>query len=288
MLIHRSIAILIVASTSLAAQAESCGVPGSAFGIVAFQCANCGFRQIPGQSPTYSFFSEPVVSEVAAKSAVNTGDVIETVDGKPITTRAGADAFVETANGRHTMTVRRGRDRLDVEVHRMANCSDETVGKSPNNAPSDQQTRGQLLSARVSQIIDSLPGPTHVRIHGSNSSMAGDSLIIVDGAVQKGASSTARFGFAVACVGSCTVRSAVGDTVVYYQYSMYPTVYAVRPGSPADKAGLRVQDEITKVDGKSIIGEPGLLQRAGLRDQLRLTVRRDDKVIDVIITASPR
>jgi hypothetical protein len=61
-----------------------------------------------------------VIAQVAGRVAA--GDVIEAVDGHPITTQAGADAFAYTPGGAHSLTVRRGRDRQVINVVVPSSC----------------------------------------------------------------------------------------------------------------------------------------------------------------------
>ena len=67
-----------------------------------------------------------------------------------------------------------------------------------------------------------------------------------------------------------------------HKYDGYPPIIAVRPGSPADRAGLRQGDEIITVEGKSILDEAGILQRAEQQEQIHLYVR-DGKDMNVVM-----
>src|ERR1043166_9655988 len=116
MLIHKYSQALaaVVLAAPLAAQvtissgARCSSWPGSAFGVIAYQCANCGFKAETSQRTAYTFFAEPVITEVDRNSTLVAGDVIEAVDDHPITTQAGAEAFTYPGTGMHSLTVRRG------------------------------------------------------------------------------------------------------------------------------------------------------------------------------------
>jgi len=388
MSIHKysSIAFVLAASASLAAQeATTCSNgPGAAFGIAGYQCASCGFKHESGKRATYTFFAEPVVTEVdratwspslslsrkgrfvgdsvivtsprpvividgvvqmqpdsgsrvvaQSEGRVAAGDVIEAVDGHPITTQAGADAFAYPAPGAHSLTVRRGRDRQVINAVVPASCgtgSSSGFGGAASTASS--MSTGTLTGAAAAT------GPSiHIRgttqqmgryvynadsgkmifdttrrdgVHrgvgsgmgiggggagssgGSSSgtsagsgfgrgvpAIGGDPIEVINGLTRTGASgspSVGKFGFAVECRPSCTLkRTPSGE--YYYKYDGFPRIVEVRERSAADRAGLRVGDLITKVEGKSIL-EDDVLHGSEQRDQLRITVRRDGKDID--------
>jgi len=71
---------------------EGCAGPGAALGVLALRCASCGIERLNGKT-IYSFYAEPVITQVTASSVLRPGDVIEAVGGKPITTADGAFAF---------------------------------------------------------------------------------------------------------------------------------------------------------------------------------------------------
>jgi hypothetical protein len=103
-------ALAAFAANDLAAQACALG-PGEVYGVTAYQCANCGFKRDNAQRATYIFYAEPVVQDAKMPGLFRTGDVIEAVDGQPITTTAGAELFTYPAIGAHEISVRRGRVR---------------------------------------------------------------------------------------------------------------------------------------------------------------------------------
>ena len=361
MRIHKlsSVIGLVALSASLSAQAASnCpNGPGSAFGIVAYQCANCGFKQESGQRPSYTFFAEPVVTQVdrsaaafastrpvfvvdgvivsdaPAQSAVAVGDVIEAVDRHPITTQAGADLFAHPSPGSHSLTVRRGRERQVFEFSVPASCSMGTG--SATSVTTSVPTGGADLAARVSATLDDIPrgsgsgvgrgasvagtsasrylGDTiYLRpdgIHrgsgagtgsGGSASIAstgsgfgrgvpvigGNAVEVTGGsggAVATTVSSPAvgKFGFAVECKPSCSMRRRPSGEY-YFKYDGYPRIIEVRERSAADRAGLRVGDLITKIEGRSILADD-VLQDTEHKDQLHMTIRRDGKDIEVVM-----
>src|SRR5262249_32572652 len=70
-----------------------------------------------------------------------------------------------------------------------------------------------------------------------------------------------------------------------------PKVLRVTPGSPGEKAGIKVGDVITAIDKKPIkkwgeAGDAGLEHRAG--DKLTFTVQRDKETKDLVLTLEVR
>jgi membrane-associated protease RseP (regulator of RpoE activity) len=327
--------LLIVAALgltkSLAAQGACPNGPGSAFGIVGYQCANCSFKQEYPRPPIYTFFAEPVVTQVdrlralasevtsalqhasgrpvivvdgVVQGSAAVGDVIEAVDGHPITTQAGADLFTYPTAGAHSLTVRRGRDREVIDVSVPASCATASSGATSVSTGGTSSRRGDdrvHLGVGVGAGSNSATGGSTTS--GGSASNAGkgngygrgvpaffgDTIEIVNGSpvIHGSGSSPAigRFGFAVECSPSCSLnRSPSGD--YYYKYDGYPRIVEVRERSAADRAGLRVGDLITKVEGKSILNEDPL-RGSEQGNQLHITVRRDGKDIDVSMLVVP-
>jgi hypothetical protein len=274
--------------------------PGSVFGVVAYQCASCGMKSEPGRLPQYTFFAEPVVVQADRNAAVVAGDVIEAVNGRPITTQAGADYFIYPPGGRNTITVRRGRDRQVIEVEVARSCGTGGVGGSVagrvNRGAAVQGgssgSGGSVSSSVVTGGGGVGPGVGGVSVSGSNGAVvsggsgggggSGGRTSVAGGTATLSDSATGRFGFAVECRPSCSMKWLPnGD--FYYKYHGFPRVAAVREGSPADRAGMRVGDVITKINGRSIVDDEGVLQRAEQNEQLRLTTRRDGKDFEILL-----
>ena len=322
---------VLLAATSVAAQTrESCSSgPGTAFGIVAYQCANCGFKSEQPGHPSYSFFAEPVVLETTRLSLVNVGDVIEAVNGKPITTSAGAEQFAYPAGGVNTITVRRGRDRQVLSVSIPGPSCDADASQIQydlDDVESVEVIKGQAALARYGSaatngvvvittkpgrnrvhlrlpplVADTVNGVVQIRIRGRGETpnRATDPIYVIDGVVvdpknpgavfgtPKPPDNTGKFGFAVSCKPSCTPATASEGTLhyTYYKYDGFPPIVAVRAGSVAERAGLRVGDVVTKVEGHPITDESGakVLTRLDWTDRVRLTVRRDGKDFDVLL-----
>jgi len=329
-----------VASATLSAQAgPTCpNGPGSAFGIVAYQCASCGFKQESGQPASYTFFAEPVVTQVdrstgfastrplyiidgLVQGIAAVGDVIEAVDGRPITTQAGAALFAYPPPGSHSLTVRRGRERQVLDVSVPASCDARRTTIRGTSKLGSFRARGDslrylgdtvyirgdsihrgsgegfgagsgaALADRVSSIVDGVRrgsngvgGGTGAGVGRGVPVIGGDSIDAISGVPTNasGASpAVGKFGFAVECKPSCTLRRTPSGEY-YYKYDSFPRIIEVRERSAADRAGLRVGDVVTKVEGRSIL-EDDVLHGSEQRDQLHITVRRNGKDIDAVM-----
>ena len=88
--------------------------PGARFGITGVQSASMSWRR-EGSQTIYSFQSEPVVVEVESWSVLKPGDVIQSVNGEPITTRAGAVQFGSPPSDADVViAVRRNGERVEL------------------------------------------------------------------------------------------------------------------------------------------------------------------------------
>jgi membrane-associated protease RseP (regulator of RpoE activity) len=250
--------------------------PGAAFGIVAYQCANCGFKQEAGQRAMYTFFAEPVVTQVDGNAVVENGDVIEAVNGQPITTQVGADQFAYPTTATNTLTIRRGRDKQTVEASVPDICAvTNRVRGFTQGARGGFARGGQGGGARGARGAGGPARPGGAMRRYLDGQFSADSAFFLSDSL------TGRFGFAVACRQSCQLRIIDGEP--FTTYTAPPEITAVRPGSAADRAGMRVGDVISRVNGNSIVSADGLLQRAVQNEQIKMTVHRDGKDIDVLM-----
>ena len=313
MRIHKlpsSIGLLLSAASLTAQSGSNCQYgPGAAFGVVGYQCANCGFKQEAGRRPSYTFFAEPTVTQVdrpspfastsplividgVVQNSVAAGDVIEAVDGHPITTQAGADLFAFPPAGSHSLTLRRGRERQVLDFSVSTTC-DSRASRFPGT-PAFGAFKARADSLRYLGDTVYIRGDSVYGGAGSGAALAARVSSTIDGIRRGSGRGTGRggatlnsspvigkFGVAVECAPSCTVqRLANGE--MHYKYEGYPRVIEVREHSAADRAGLRVGDLITKVEGRSILAEDAL-RDSEQKDQLHMTLRRDGKDIDVVM-----
>ncbi|MEW5919051.1 MAG: hypothetical protein AB1762_21790, partial [Gemmatimonadota bacterium] len=120
--------------------------PGESFGVTAYQCASCGINKDSARTE-FSFFSEPVVLEVTAWTPLRVGDVIEAVNGHPITTRAGADHFTHPPGGENVIKLRRAGASTDVRFAPRQSCGRE-FSLNPSTIDRVEVLRGYVAVAR--------------------------------------------------------------------------------------------------------------------------------------------
>ncbi len=265
------IAAASIGATSMAAQQpNSCPTgPGAAFGITGYQCANCSFRQEKNGRPTYLFYAEPVILQTNGAGGARVGDILEAVNGLPITTVTGSYLFTYPRAGDNQLTIRRGRERHVLEFTLPG--PDAECGRP--NGPS-------LLPGSSVAIDQRGPQPVYIV----------DGHVVENPVLDATAPSgpqTGPYGFAIACVPSCTAAEGYeGKTrFTYYTYDGNPPIIAIKAGSPAERAGLRVGDVITKVDGRSVLEREAAMRlgSAYLKETLHLTVLRDSKEVRILV-----
>jgi TonB-dependent SusC/RagA subfamily outer membrane receptor len=300
----RILAVLMCATPAAAQQAASCAAPGAAFGVTSYQCASCGIKQAIGARPQYTFQAEPIVLETAPGSVLKSGDVIEAVNGEPIMTQTGAARFTYPQAGQVTLTVRRGNARVQLTTS-TPGCENKPAQSEDTSKPLITvdgvavTDMNQLKPAEIDNV-EVLKGEAARMLYGERARNgvivittkrttslrpANEPIYVIDGVVQPTPGLAAdtnltpsgrRFGFAVGCLPSCT-RTKASDGTDYYKFDGYPPIVALTPGGAAERAGIRVGDLVTEVDGKSVLTEDGALRfmRGTKTETLQLTVIRD-------------
>jgi C-terminal processing protease CtpA/Prc len=91
---------------------------------------------------------------------------------------------------------------------------------------------------------------------------------------------TGRWGFALDCVPSCT-RTRAPSGADYWKFDADPPIVAIRPGSPAERAGFQVGDVVVEIDGEPATSPKGGLKLFSAQSErtgtMTLTVQRDGK-----------
>ncbi|MGH7694272.1 MAG: PDZ domain-containing protein [Gemmatimonadaceae bacterium] len=258
--------------------------PGEAFGVTAYQCASCSFKRDKGKLAEYSFSAEPIVLEIASWSSLRVGDVIEAVNGRPITTLAGADQLTYPRAGESLLSVRRSGSRIELRATARPECPDLSTF-DPNGIDRIEVLKGvaaeNLYGARgAGGVVQIFRKPRYERLSVIGQEPAG-------GTDSANTSRTAgRYGFAISCLPSCS-RAKASDGTGYWKFDGYPPIAGIRAGGPAAMMGLRVGDIVTEIDGISILTEAGALrfQRSERKESLHVTVMRDGKKFGYLLQA---
>ncbi|MGH7620271.1 MAG: PDZ domain-containing protein [Gemmatimonadaceae bacterium] len=267
---------------------------GAAFGITGYRCPACEMRRKPGQAPETSFLAEPVVESVSGATPVKPGDIVEAVNGQPITSSAGSKQFTRPTGGATTLTVRRGRDRLVLSFTVAPPCPDSLRISMSGFVRDGRLIRNDSVIALRAQLSGKVTGDPVYVIDGvvvSPPIPRGNAIgpiYVIDGVRYDPSASVpaTHFGFALSCTGDCG-QITLPDGTTYFQYSAAPKVSEIREVGVAASAGLRVGDVVVKVDGHSILDDEGALAlaRAEQNDSVRLTVLRHGKEVDIVLQA---
>lgn len=239
--------LLAAASPALAQRSQCHDGPGAAFGVTAYNCANCGIENKPDGKINFIFNTEPTILETVHGSGLKPGDKIEQINGYSIRTADGSNQFTYPAGKPAVITLIRDGKRMDVEAQHFFECA---MGRFSLDAA---YAASRLNPPPVRRW--SVPGLLNRR----------------EVAEQGG-----RFGFGLACRPSCTFARA-SDGGYYYKFDGYPPIVALKPNGPAENAGLRIGDVVIKLNGHSILEEAGAVPwyRTGRLTSLDVTVLRD-------------
>jgi membrane-associated protease RseP (regulator of RpoE activity) len=299
-LVLSSAGLSLSALAAVAQEPKSCRGPGAAFGVTAYQCASCEFAREQNTRPEFGFHAEPIILRTSPSSVLRSGDIIEAVNGQPITTRAGAEQFTYPKAGTSVIRVRRNGVPVDLTAAR-PDC--DTGENDRTTEPGSPRGFYKGVVSAYDSVIPPLDSGT-IRIPGGRDRPTGTitrrrggasrdtdtsgARVASDtgAAIATTGPATSRFGFAISCVPSCTLVKT-RDGTAYWKFDGYPPIAAVRDGSPAAKTGLRVGDLIAEADGLSVLQEDGALRllRAEKKESIHLTVLRDGKRIGFLVRA---
>ncbi len=93
------------------------------------------------------------------------------------------------------------------------------------------------------------------------------------------------FGFSIMC-GSCTMTETRSGT--RWEFSTPPSIRAIEPDGPAQRAGLRSGDVLTRIDGLDLTDDAGAnrLATARIGQTVRFTVQRGRQTLQVPVTGA--
>jgi membrane-associated protease RseP (regulator of RpoE activity) len=96
-------------------------------------------------------------------------------------------------------------------------------------------------------------------------------------------------GFGLAC-SQCGWARETGDAAPYWESQGEPILYAVQPGSPAARAGLREGDVLTHVRALPIASRDGGRALGAVRpgERIALRIRRGGRTVEAEVVAGRR
>lgn len=266
-------------------------------GITEMEC-NCTF--ISGEDERlWLFQTEPEIWEVdrtgPSHGKLKKGDVIVAIDGMLITTRkagirfanliAGEPVELEIRRGKHTRTttvVPRAVAKPDVPIELTVRRSDHDVTIEPGATSFPELARSieelSKRAAKIGEMVGSLgvpapPGPYSLpefNIDFAESAPRG------------------WVGFGLLFRGS--IRQNDAGKPAEWEFNEPPTIRSIQPGSPADEAGLQVDDVLLEIDGKRLDSNKGgdRFSRMEPGQVIEWKVERGGETFSVETTAAER
>ena len=276
-------------------------------GVWAMSFARANYLPASGGAPRmiWSFDGEPEIRTLRpggpAAGRLEPGDRVVSIDGLLITSAEGGRRWSGVGAGRTQVLVvrREGRER-EVRIDGTIVCS--AMPDPSLLARMFDSARRSFSLTWAQPPLDSAGRRLPDRLRGPRSRSAAAAEARYPDSLRNGAFTRARrdyfvsglggaparfrlqFGFGLSCV-DCTFYSDSTGAAVAWRFSTSPVVTLVEDGGPAERAGLRLDDVIEAVDGRSIVSEEGSrrFSEAQPGRAVRLTVRRAGETLTLEI-----
>ena len=216
-------------------------------GYTGLECTNCTMLVGSPDQRVWIFRSEPVVlsakrSGVPGSEALQAGDVITSIDGVLITTKAGGRRFANVVPGTPTkIGVRREGRELTLTVLPTASCDALRYAEPMvDAAPAPPKAPAPAAVPRAAVPTDAVPAAPAAPLP----------------APPPKATPRGRLGFSVTCT-RCEVHLSESAEAPRWMFSEPPAVERIEVNGPAAAAGLRGGDVLTHIDGISLTTEAG-------------------------------
>ncbi len=239
----------------------------ASLGYSKLEC-NCVVGYLEGErgKTLYEFRSEPRIWGIEdggpADGKLKEGDVVTAIDGYLITTAEGGSRFGALRAGQPVaLTVRRGGREIDLTITPVAECkAKQTVVSRPALPPEPPRAWTIKTAPRAVVYVrpDTVMVPTDpIMVRWDPSAEAAvprealpppapDFAILPRG----------WLGFSLSC-SDCKVIKVKDEGSVRWEFSGYPEITRVEPGSPAHEAGTRAGDMLTHIDGHELTDVEG-------------------------------
>jgi S1-C subfamily serine protease len=253
--------------------------PMGSLGIRRLSC-NCGIVAAPNgdDASVFSVRSEPTVLSVTpggpADGVLRPGDVIVSVDGMLVTTREAGSRLTRPSVGVPVrIGVRRDGRESELSVTPAAMCPGEAAFGIVTGGPPSVRSRiateavvspevrvrassGVVTPRGKTAIVSRAAPPAGVAapVTGSVQARVAGTAVYAPPASPAILLPTGLFGFGITCE-DCGYKLA-GDSYEIF-FDDEPRVLSVEKGTPADAAGLRSGDVITRIDGEPVTTSEG-------------------------------
>ncbi len=239
---------------------------GDAVGYIGISGIDCNCTiSTPGSGKDWSFRTEPKITSLEmdsrAAAVLRIGDVITSVNGKLITTYAGAQELAGLKPGVPVVLgVRRDGQALTYALTPESTCPNDTrllgiyaPGRPPGVAPRIAApgivTPAETPPATPQQSLPRAWGgyaPATAAPRGYAPRIPTPTIT----------TPRVSFGMGLSC-SDCGMQFSDKDKTSYMWFTRPPEVYSVERGGPADKAGIRRGDVITHINSKRIDSSEG-------------------------------
>ncbi len=268
-------------------------------GITDIEC-ECAFI-LGDDERRWSFQAEPKIEGVdrdgPAYGKLKEGDVIVTIDDMLITTRKGGIRFANVVPGEPVVfAVRRlGRTRyetivpravpapevpIELTARRSVGSNDLTIEPGPTGISDFTKAIEELSerAAEIGEVVGNIGLPTPPEA----SSFPEFNIDFGEQAPE------GWIGFGLLFNGS--IRGKDPDKPAEWQFNDPPSIKSVHPGSPADEAGLHVNDVLLEIDGLELDSSKGGDRFSQMKPGqiVEWKVRRDGKKFTVETKAIER
>jgi C-terminal processing protease CtpA/Prc len=279
-------AVMLPLSASSAPAAQGgCGAEGARGHLGVRIACDCTVNAAPSDARPWRFRSGVLVDEVEAggpaDGVLRPGDVIVAAGGAAVTDAAGARRLWALRPGESArLTVERGGRRMEVTLRAAAICADDrrAIG---SYAPAAVFSGGPAPSGAQPAPRQATPAP---RAEPGKSSSTPVPVPVTPELQPEG-----WLGFGLAC-SQCGWAREGGDTAPYWESAGEPILYAVQPGSPAARAGLREGDVLTHVQAHAVSSRAGGRALGAVRpgERIALRLRRAGRTMEATLVAGQR
>jgi C-terminal processing protease CtpA/Prc len=242
----------------------------------------------------WQFKTEPEIWKIdpegPSSDKLRKGDAIVAIDGNLITTKKGGSQFANLDAGKPIeLEIRRTGKKLVVTivprsipepiipVALTVSCTEQARKENSVNA-----IRGKVILPEYAPLINRIESKQEEITH------LNDSLGVLASGQYLDRAPEGWIGFGLSFSGSIR-RNDHGKPGDWLFFEL-PSIKSIQPGSPADRAGLKVGDVLLEIDGSKLDSERGWKRFSSMKPGQVITwkVRRGNETLTVRTTAAER